>query len=387
MDVKTFEGVTMSDAMKAVKKELGRDAVILTTKERPIEGGRSKIYEVRATSAGAKLEQKTGDQLRFDSQIGKINLLETRLNGLIERTPTTEDLNRVESGLFEVKMLLLEALRKKEGGVLENLPEDLASIYHQLSVMGVEEVHCGALINYLNSLPKDEMSQLKTAAEKLDFYRSNAIRWMLKRIKVAPKWSAPSGSPLVHAFVGNAGAGKSTAVAKLAAMMKKDGYTNVLLVNADSKKINANENLRVHAKLLGVNYASVDDMSELKKLIIDHRNTELILIDTAGTNPRSEKDVGEFKQLNSLGFPVDVHLVLPLTEKPIQLDRAIRSFSPVGVSSLIFSRMDECWTYGDIYNMSQKWGVPLSFFSTGQSIPGSIERASRERVIERIFSL
>lgn len=387
MDVKTFEGMTMSDAMKAVKKELGKDAVILTTKERPIEGGRSKIYEVRATSPANKMEHKGLDNQRLDAQSSKMTLLETRLNGLIERTPTIEDLNRLESGLFEVKMLLLEALRKKEGGVLENLPEDLASIYHQLSVMGVEEVHCGALISYLNSLPKDETNKLPSAAERLDFYRSNAIRWMLKRIKVAPKWNTTSGSVTVHAFVGNSGAGKSTAVAKLAAMKKKEGCNNVLVIGADTKKINGSENLRVLSKLIGVNYLSVDDLSDIKKIILENRNAEIILIDTAGTNPRSEKDVGEFKLLNSLGFPVDVHLVLPLTEKQLQLDRAIRSFSPIGLSSLIFTRMDECWTYGDIYNMSQKWGVPLSFFSTGQNIPGAIERASRERVIERIFSL
>ena len=364
MEVRKFEGVTMSDAMKAVKKELGKDAVILTTKERPIEGGRSKIFEVRATSPSAKIETTSHEGHKSDALRSHVTLLETRLNGLIEKVPTHDDLHRLESGLSEVKMLLLEALRKKDGGV-----------------------HCGALINFLNSLPKDELKSLKTAPERLDFYRSNAIRWMLKRIKVAPKWSTSKGSTCVHAFVGNSGSGKSTAIAKLAAMAKKESDAQVLLVSADNNKVGAGDHLRLMAKLLGVSYASVDGLSELKKVVLDHRDSQLVLVDTAGVNPRNETQISDLKEFSRMGFPVDVHLVLPLTEKPIQLDRSVRSFSAIGLASLIFSRMDECWTYGDVYNISQKWSLPLSFFSTGQNVPGSIERASRERVIERIFSL
>lgn len=387
MEVRKFEGVTMSDAMKAVKKELGKDAVILTTKERSIEGGRSKVFEVRATSPSARVEIPSQDASKSEALRSHVTLLETRLNGLIEKVPTHDDLHRLESGLSEVKMLLLEALRKKDGGVLENLSEDLASIYHQLSVMGVEETHCGALINFLNSLPKDEMKSLKSAPERLDFYRSNAIRWMLKRIKVAPKWSISPGSTCVHAFVGNSGSGKSTAIAKLAAMAKKENDAHVLLVGADNMKVGAGDHLRLMAKLLGVTFASIDGLAELKKVVLDNRDAQLVLVDTAGVNPRSETQISEYKEFSRMGFPVDVHLVLPLTEKQIQLDRSVRSFSAIGLASLIFSRMDECWTYGDVYNISQKWSLPLSFFSTGQNVPGSIERASRERVIERIFSL
>jgi flagellar biosynthesis protein FlhF len=387
MEVRKFEGITMSDAMKAVKKELGKDAVILTTKERTIEGGRSKIYEVRATSPSAKIETQSHEGFKNDALKGQVTLLETRLNGLIEKVPTHDDMHRLESGLSEVKMLLLEALRKKDGGVLENLSEDLASIYHQLSVMGVEETHCGALINFLNSLPKDDMKSLKTAPERLDFYRSNAIRWMLKRIKVAPKWSLSQGSTCVHAFVGNSGSGKSTAIAKLAAMAKKDSDASVLLVSADNQKVGAGDQLRLMSKLLGVNYAAIDTLKDLKSLVLENRDAQLILVDTAGANPRNETQIAELKEFNRLGFPVDVHLVLPLTEKQVQLDRSVRSFSSIGIASLIFSRMDECWTYGDVYNISQKWSLPLSYFSTGQNVPGSMERASRERVIERIFSL
>jgi flagellar biosynthesis protein FlhF len=387
MEVRKFEGITMSDAMKAVKKELGKDAVILTTKERTIEGGRSKIYEVRATSPSAKVETQSHEGFKNDALKGQVTLLETRLNGLIEKVPTHDDMHRLESGLSEVKMLLLEALRKKDGGVLENLSEDLASIYHQLSVMGVEETHCGALINFLNSLPKDDMKSLKTAPERLDFYRSNAIRWMLKRIKVAPKWSLSPGSTCVHAFVGNSGSGKSTAIAKLAAMAKKDSDASVQLVSADNQKVGAGDQLRLMSKLLGVNYAAIDTLKDLKSLVLENRDAQLILVDTAGVNPRNETQIAELKEFNRLGFPVDVHLVLPLTEKQVQLDRSVRSFSSIGIASLIFSRMDECWTYGDVYNISQKWSLPLSYFSTGQNVPGSMERASRERVIERIFSL
>jgi flagellar biosynthesis protein FlhF len=69
------------------------------------------------------------------------------------------------------------------------------------------------------------------------------------------------------------------------------------------------------------------------------------------------------------------------------MDRTVRAFAPLGLSSLAFTRLDEAFGYGEMFNLARTWGVPLSFFSVGQEIPEDLERASRERVVERIFGL
>ena len=47
---KSFEGLSMSDAMRAVKKEFGSNAVILSTNERIIDATGSKMIEMLAAA-------------------------------------------------------------------------------------------------------------------------------------------------------------------------------------------------------------------------------------------------------------------------------------------------------------------------------------------------
>ena len=45
MDIRTFEAFSMRDAVKSVKKALGVDAVILSTKEKAAPNGKGTVYE------------------------------------------------------------------------------------------------------------------------------------------------------------------------------------------------------------------------------------------------------------------------------------------------------------------------------------------------------
>ena len=116
---------------------------------------------------------------------------------------------------------------------------------------------------------------------------------------------------------------------------------------------------------------------------------ELVLVDTpAGVSPKAPELIAELAALKETGLPLDVHLVLSMTDKEAQLDQAVRAFSPVGLASVAFTKLDESWSFGEIFNLSKRWALPpSSFFAIGQQIPDDVERASRERVIERLFGL
>lgn len=112
-----------------------------------------------------------------------------------------------------------------------------------------------------------------------------------------------------------------------------------------------------------------------------------MLIDTAGVSPKNPAAITALSELKANGMPVDFHLCLSATSKESQVEQEIRAFLNLGINSLIFSKLDESWAFGEIFNASRKWSIPLSFFSIGQQIPDDIERSTRERVIERIFGL
>ena len=70
MQVKTFEGATMNDAIKAVKAEFGRDAVIVSTKKVPIEDSEQTLFEVTAARSQARSQGASPSPApSFDKQL------------------------------------------------------------------------------------------------------------------------------------------------------------------------------------------------------------------------------------------------------------------------------------------------------------------------------
>jgi len=391
MEIKSFEAYSMRDALKAVKNAFGPDAVILKTREKPgqpNQGGR--LIEITATAASSTraigATSNASDATVPFTEI-RLQAIEDSLYSLCDRVALKSQFEDLEAGLQEMKLLLLETLRGKSGSAIEGLPAAMVNVERQLRVMGVDDVYIASLVKHLKNLPPSDDFERKLPDEMEQHYRDQSIRWMMQRIKIAPKWSALPGSTSIHAFLGTTGVGKTSTVAKLAAHYHAKEKSKVLVVSFDNQRLAASEQLRVYAKVIGVSFATINDLSELPKLIEKHKEVDLVLIDTAGRSPKSSSHLQELELLRSSELPIENHLVLSISEKDHQLDRTVRYFSKLGIHSLIFSKLDQTWSYGEIFNLSCKWHIPLSYFSTGPSIPEDLERSSRERVVERIFGI
>jgi len=388
MDVRTFEAFTLRDAIKAVKQEFGKDAVILKTREK-MQGPGKRMFEVTAAAPSARSIAGATTTNADDSATEvrqAIQNLGSRIGMIQEKMVASEQAMALESGIRELKFILIETLRKRDGSKYSNLPEEIGDLVRQLEIMGVEDARLTDLIKYLGSLPTQDMEKNKdeSAAE---YYKDQSVRWLLKRVKVAPRWDILSGSLSVHCLVGTTGVGKSTSVAKLAAHYHLKEKKKVLVASLDNQRLAASDQMRIYCKILGIPFELLSEPGELAAAISRHHDTELVLVDTAGRSPKNPRNLDELIEFKGTQVPIDFHLVLALTEKEDQLDRSVRCFSKLGLQSILFTKLDETWTYGEIFNVSTRWGVPLSYFGTGQAIPEDIERASRERVVERIFGL
>ncbi len=392
MQVKTFEAMSIKDAIKAVKSEFGPEAVILNTRRKSINGENASVVEVTAAvperrTIGASVSSAPSTHLAASTEITeKLQALESRVSALVESVPNRVRFQAVESGIEEIKMLLVEALRSKAGSLLENIPEHLVRIEQQLRAMGVDPAHVAALLKHLSSLPPPESNQ-SVPENRDEYYRAHALRWMFKRIQIAPRWNLVPGTTQIHVLVGPTGVGKTAMAAKLAAHYHLKEKAKVLLVSFDNHRLAAAEQLRVYSRVIGVPFDVMTRADELPAILQKHPVVDLVLIDTAGRSPKSSSLSQDIESFNAMQVPIDKHLVLSITEKEQQLDRAVRQFAPLGIQSLIFNKLDESWSYGEIFNLSAKWSVPLSYFGVGQRIPEDLERASRERVVERIIGV
>jgi flagellar biosynthesis protein FlhF len=389
MLVKTFEAMNMQDAVKAIKRDLGQDAVILNTREKKLADNGGRMVEVTA----AVPQTKTRDPRASEqpSEQGALNeslaSFDRKLASLASNLPSRRHMDTIDSGLQELKLLLLENLRDREGSPLQGLPIPLANVIRQLQVMGIEEGQMAKLAQYLRGLQTAEESLRAKPEEQEHLYRTHAMRWMLKRVKISLAWALTPGRASCHALVGPSGCGKTTTIAKLAAHYHLREKARVLVISWDNYRLAAADQLRTYCKIIGVPFIGVNSAEEIARHLADSKDRDLILIDTAGRNARNAKQIKELEAIKNISANLDIHLAVSVTEKESQLDQCVRSFSSLGLQSLIFTKLDSASSFGDIYNLSTRWSLPLSWFGTGQDVPEDLERSTRERLVERIFGI
>jgi flagellar biosynthesis protein FlhF len=64
---------------------------------------------------------------------------------------------------------------------------------------------------------------------------------------------------------------------------------------------------------------------------------------------------------------------------------AVRAFAPVGVTELLFTRLDETVTPGSLITIAAGATLPLSYVGTGTDVPGDIHPASARDLARRVL--
>lgn len=186
-------------------------------------------------------------------------------------------------------------------------------------------------------------------------------------------------------IVGPTGVGKTTTIAKLAAIHALWEKKNILLLTADTYRIAAVEQLRTYAKILGVPMDVVYEASEIPGILAKHGTPDLVLLDTAGRSQRDTRRLEELRGLYDAFLPDTVHLALPANMKYRDMLDVVERMGVVPLSHIIFTKLDETTTYGALLNIMLDFARPASFFTTGQNVPNDIEVASGMRLAERLL--
>ena len=193
----------------------------------------------------------------------------------------------------------------------------------------------------------------------------------------------------VFALVGPTGVGKTTTVAKLAALgAQKFGANNVALITTDSYRIGAYEQLNTYGKIIGCPVKQVKSAEELTEIFYHLRNKRLVLIDTAGM---SQRDLRLTEQLNTLmrNSRVDIrsYLVLSATAQLEVQQEAIKQFKQVQLSGCIFTKLDECLSLGEIISVAIQNRLPIGYLTNGQRVPEDIRVANAEKLVNKANQL
>jgi len=188
-------------------------------------------------------------------------------------------------------------------------------------------------------------------------------------------------------FIGPTGVGKTTTIAKIASMMKLANKSNVALVTSDTYRIAAVEQLKVYANILGITLNVVYTPEELAKLREEQPGYDLVLIDTAGRSHNNEEQKEDLVQLLKT-IPEnerEIFLVLSATTKYQDLVRITGIYSEICKYNLIFTKLDETDTMGNIFNIHILTGAPLSYITEGQNVPNDISKIDAQKIAKQLL--
>lgn len=378
MKIKKYVVNTMPEALQKIRADLGSNAVIINTKEVRTGGflgmfTKKKVEVVAAADSEPEVEpiRRKPDFARLEPR------LEQGRRAYAENPPAKEDQLLKEIRQMKEMMQRIAAASPAWVGS-ENeavMPAVFRPFYDALRQRDVRDELAADIIKQAAGRMDGDVTedQAKEAVKEV-------IASMLLRLPV--ELIRPE-SRIVY-FVGPTGVGKTTTIAKIAADLKLRQKKEIALVTSDTYRIAAVEQLRTYASILDVPLEVVFTPMELGKTIERMTDKDVILMDTAGRNFRSEMAVSELHSLFRAEEKKDLFLVLSLSMKYSDMKKVAENFHALGLEKVLFTKADETDTLGSIVNLLHDFPLSLSYITNGQDVPDDIVVADPYWIAEQL---
>lgn len=373
MQIKKFEAKNMTTALRMIKGELGPEAVILSARSlRKGKGffGSMKYAGVEVTAASDNQENKIINGNSASAKSDYANLLNSQS---VYGSPAPDDKT---TGVYARPdpSYPKHYIRKQEAD--SGTRKALSSLYQQILAQGMDRGIAAELIDGIKRI-----SASKDLLTNGDF-RTHLCSTLEEMGAGADKNVFAKGRPNFVAFIGTTGVGKTTTIAKLAAAQKNQRKKQVAVITIDNYGIAANEPLKACARIIGVPLATAVNTGELKQAIHKFQYKDLILIDTPGLNPSDPDQLLELKTYFAEIPQLQKHLVVSATIKEKDLIAISESLKDFGVQCLLFTKLDESRSFGNLINMLLRTNIPVSFLSCGRKVPDDIEGGSIQKLVD-----
>ena len=410
MIIKKFQGNTEKEAILLAKDELGKEAIVTNVKVIKPKGlarlFKKPTYEITAalddTPPKQELSRRESIRAMFKDNPDIIvdDEKEEKLFSDKEKAGTGSDSGKqLEQRISNLAMLLekqINASKKEESEKkddtenkgkedseknekTEKTNECLTLIREQLLTNEVDEQYINQLISEIEPTLKKDGS--------VENMLSGIYQKIVLKLGKTEVMGVTSGKARFVFFMGPTGVGKTTTIAKLASKLKLDKKLNVALMTADTYRIAAVDQLKTYAEILDVPLKVVYSDTEIKDAYEDMKNYDIVLVDTAGRSHRDKQQRDDIEKLIN-AIPAeqrDVFLVLSIVTKYKDLVRITKAYSEITKYRLIFTKLDETDTLGNIFNVKLLTGAPLSYVTFGQKVPNDISRLDAQMIAKQLL--
>lgn len=452
MQVKKFEASSVVEALHQVKRDLGPDAIILSTQETKKSITGQKMFTVVAAVTDSQFKKKEMAQQKlgaiFDERVQPqsavrqkafienvyhgVERAHQKRNQVITQTPyididdgqseapmaaqaptqapnqmsapqapveTTANLTRVkqaardafksslnseffkkekkteDSALLPDHMLKAIAQSKNIGPLA---PEMIVSMIQRLNQCGVSNEIC----DHLQDLAIRELGANSNRKAVVDAWFA---KWILNRVKVAEA----QDSSQVEFFVGPHGAGKTSALVKLATHHVINEQKSVAIITCDLNKVGGVEQLRVFSRILNAPVYVAQNVQDIEAQLGQLQGYDKVFIDTPGISLSNMQELDFMRSVAQCNTSLKkrTHLVISALTKANDLGGVLKRFRVAEFDDLVVTNIDQTSQHGVLLNIQEKIDMPFHSFGIGSDIVDGFEFASRERVLDLIFKL
>lgn len=380
MQVKTYTAATKLEALLKIREELGPDAVILD--ERKVQKGglffKKPAVEIvvalkeeaepvqKSVPAGKKAEPKGVDPRGVEPK------------GVEDYDPVQTRLRRLEYEMQEVRTLmravhhrLQEENSTVQTGTIATLPAE-HPLLRPLTASGVEPELAREL---LARIPSSEGEIVQKEHLRRIIERAFQVGGVIPKERTTRQ---------VVALIGPTGVGKTTTIAKLAALHALDYNKKVGLISLDTYRIGAIDQLRTYAEIMDVPLQIAYNAGELAEGLNELQQCDLVLIDTIG---RSQRDETHLKELHSALLPAGAtpYLTLSATADSHVLMDVAERFAPFKPAFYLLTKVDEAVRFGNLLNLFTRNPLPIAYCTDGQRVPEDIHEANPSALAKKVF--
>jgi len=399
--IKKFQAGTETEAIMLAKDELGKDAIVMNIKTISPKGiyklFRKASVEITAAvddaitqQSGIKKEhtavQKSGFKLNtdiiYDKNESSVNDKETETKAADEKN----DASAIERKLNKLQNLLEKQLNDKrmEEKTEEKREEDrnlpyVQLIYNQLVRNEMDE-------KYVNQILSEIENKFKKDAS-IDNILANVYQKIILKLGQPQTIELLDNKTKLVFFIGPTGVGKTTTIAKIASNLKLNKKAKVAMLTSDTYRIAAVEQLRTYANILGVPMKVIYTEDEINEAREEYKDFDVILIDTAGRSHKNREQRDDIEKLIHSVNEEDreVYLVLSATTKYKDLIRIVECYSEITNYRLIFTKLDETISVGNIFNIRMLTNADLSYTTYGQNVPDDIGKINTQETAKKLL--
>lgn len=439
MIVKKFQAPTEMEAIIKAREELGSTAVVLNIKSIK-QRGLARLFKKDAVEVTAALEEKdivdgiNKNKPVFDNNAasGQEAKPERMINQSMVSGGTSSTINLIaddntavsSASAIEQKLDSLHNLLQNQGNLnsdmsssgsqgktvaasaytkrMSDIKEDISGAAGENKQVKEREnanykflqlIYKKLIDNEVDSRFADEIiGEIENSLKKesnLDSILAAVYQKIILKLG-KPKTIEMGDKAKVIFFIGPTGVGKTTTIAKIASSFKIEKEARVAFITADTYRIAAVEQLNTYASIIDCPVSVVYSVEDMNKSLSKYKDYDLILVDTAGRSHKATEQMDELKAFieevaqRADEFDFECYLTLSLTTKYKDLKSIADKYDDVDWA-VIFTKLDETCSVGNILNIRMLTDRPLSYTTSGQNVPDDIEVINEQGIARQLL--